>query len=501
MADDNSSNHHHPTVKVWSPSNPKELIVLNTETGSSTSLIVAEKEHEDCNAWERQALRSLIDIAESRTVASYPLEISKEYRNAVCLCLEEWTNEDSAAASTHQQAAPIELVQLDHTCHTLQLAEIFLPLHEYQSPALVTADTVRYLRNQHSRLPFAMDSIEIRRELQHPYAMDRPCFWENMTVAVLTGRLHLATELLLQLPLIANVLSAMDDDTDERSSHPREEQGRLQQEVWHLVTMFRKAPIPGSPFDNKDDGLSMYDETSSMVNEPEVNFGDVHQSVAYLDADAYLQWESTSAVFSPPGASRALQHWQQTLQQLQFSVLFKHFAPLQDLVSIACGSRNSTLMDNRPWWETVLCQIVYRTPTLKPHDLIDRITALVEGTNDEWIVPILVGQGNVALEEIITNRTTSPLPGALVSVSVSILSMEREPTNISILFSRVHHSAHSGLTSALIGMLWPKTKRRRLNWSAQRPRVSSSTTKTHQMWGCNWRHVGLCCMHCDRTAE
>ena len=272
-----------------------------------------------------------------------------------------------------------------------------------------------------------MNGIEMQRELAHPYAMDRPCFWANMTVLVLTGRLHLATELLLQLPLIHNVVmnhnndpAVLEDASSRRGQQQQHhEQGRLQQEVWNLVTMFRKAPLPGSPYDTKDEGLSDYDESSLNTMEKNVDFGDVHRSVAYLDADAYIMWEPTASAFSPPGASRALQQWQQVLQQLSFPVLFKHFATLRELVSIVSGTTSASaaaIIQDRPWFQVVLCQVLYQTPTLKPHDLINRIRSLVEGTRDEWIVPILHGDGSFSLEEIVYKRSSAPLPAAVVSV-------------------------------------------------------------------------------------
>ena len=68
-----------PVVKLWSPSNPQELLVINTESGSDTRVLISENEFEHCNSFERRALRSLVNVAEERTATTFSssLEISK----------------------------------------------------------------------------------------------------------------------------------------------------------------------------------------------------------------------------------------------------------------------------------------------------------------------------------------------------------------------------------------------------------------------------------------
>ena len=513
---------------AWDPSRPYALLVPTAtsskhdeRTGDTdvapTSLsldTLFSHAGTGCNEHELTALLQLLAAHEEfhllkhnndNTSKETPMDSFKSlfrtYRGALLDCLSDWNDAMSAAESkdeainstTNEYTDALEHLELLRMNYSvLHLSSVFLPLlpSQYRSslelsfqdpyaiPGLATADTVRYLRYNHT---LYMDDEDARftpmlSAVQPEHFdsndddddQDDELFWQLVTKLVLRGCLEQAWTVLSKHSsyVAATTFNNQKHSDAQQNVDPQYAASMKEMErgFLELRELLLRAPIPAGRTDVRDNDLDVQDELEELGEPASYLLDDLH-----VTSTDYKFWETASSGtadlpldFQGDMAKRQHKQWQDYIQDMQRSGfrLSRKIPQMERILDILSGDLSNVSFAT--WAEQLLAELLYKRPDMKPCSLSRRARRIVQDFDEtanphlvDALLKIMEGNAGEAIQLLFGFGAGSgaALPAAMVRSPLRIpwqytctcLSNPPIAALIALLF--LYSSSHSSLAS------------------------------------------------------
>lgn len=422
----------------WDPSNPSCLLLPSiSKDGNNESLETARHfvvSDGTCADHEWTALLQILtnhaeyhqhdEDGMSRNQSTKWKELSRQYRKAIKEALD--FVEDATAMAlddiddnemSHQKkddSSPLQendlLLHSIYSC--LYLSEIFIPLtspkweyeNPYEKPGYVTAETVRYLRQQHGDCFTLSDGsilsdndIALLHEAEQPDKFrgdDGSIYWEYLQFLTRTGRLEEVADLLLRHSLYATTQS---ED--------------LKRDFRYLCALLLVAPLPGGRNLSNDDSFAVV----SFGNEDQYPMLEEGPIITDIGVEDFKHWETgvnQDISFSSYGAVNAHRAWQDMVARISLPALQQYLSrEVSDILNILTGA--SLYTSSAPELQ-LLEELLYKNPNWTPMKVAARAAGLGLKPYD---TRIMHGDVMEALTQLRLGGSSSgaALPSTLVS--------------------------------------------------------------------------------------
>jgi hypothetical protein len=312
----------------------------------------------------------------------------------------------------------INLNLLQATYTILHISDVFLPLIPVSSSLMpmspdsawnqqgrITAEFVRYLRIHHYTPPYASPVFQELQSARQPEGFGRP-FWELVEGFIVTGSLTQAWDLLQRHSMYqrgAQLQREQEDlgvdenmDSEEFFLAKRAAETFRTFEAIHDIMI--RAPLPGGRNLDHDESVSL-----GLPVEELDDLGVYSDELSVQPSD-YRQWEHPTSTVS---ASYSLQQqsimdkyrtWQDYVKETRRTLPPGRGSELTQILALLSGDFSDYTFTT--WSEALLADLLFRTPDMRPRDLVKRARKFIRIYSPELkheLTPILsIMEGNAA---------------------------------------------------------------------------------------------------------
>jgi hypothetical protein len=445
-------------AQAWDPTSPFSLSLCPTTDNASSITDVASlgiflsHDGTGIHPIETTCLTSLLDARDAyhANANGNILELSKDYRRAMCECLMSLPLREDNYESLACMYAMMHLTEsylLPVPCSKGRSTDKLDGLG-----GSLTADTVRYLRLHHN--PYNLNSVEVQMVLN----ADQPEYYMNDSLkdSLLVGPFPQPYYNLVWHLVKWGQLSSAWGVLSRHSSCRRAEEEIVrhiespESEAWSaLRALLLSAPLPGGRGDEDDSGLmTEYEEVDGDAYErymPDVSrvspcLFEANPKNVYLERrERYRQSCLKLGVDPPMGdlemlpdkydeavAMTVFLDWRQTVSSYMrgdsglLSPLFSRFPQLEQICSILIGHSTESAVS---WSERLVSELIYQRPEIAPADIAVRARVAMrcfgveEGSWEKMILKVMEGDAGEVVSSMFDfgGGSGAALPATLVS--------------------------------------------------------------------------------------